>query len=54
MLRLVARGFTDAQIAAQLSISPRTVKTHLTSTYGKIQVSSRSAAMRYAIEHQFI
>ncbi len=52
VLRLVAQGLTDAQIAEQMVISPRTVNTHLTSIYGKIQVSSRSAATRYAIEHQ--
>ena len=52
VLCLLAQGLTDRQIAEQLIISPRTVNTHLTSIYGKIQVSSRSAATRYAIEHQ--
>jgi predicted ATPase/class 3 adenylate cyclase/DNA-binding CsgD family transcriptional regulator len=51
VLRLLAQGLTDAQIAEQLIISPRTVNTHLTAIYGKIQVSSRSAATRYALEH---
>jgi DNA-binding CsgD family transcriptional regulator len=50
VLRLLAQGLTDAQIAAQLVISPRTVNTHLKAIYGKIQVSSRSAATRYALE----
>ena len=54
MLRLLAHGLTDAQIADQLVISPRTVNNHLTSIYSKIQVSSRSAATRYAMEHQFV
>ena len=54
VLRLVAQGLTDAQVAEQLVISPRTVNTHLTSIYGKIQVTSRSAATRYAIEHQLL
>lgn len=54
VLRLVAQGLTDAQVAQQLVISPRTVNTHLKAIYGKIQVSSRSAATRYAIEHQLI
>ena len=54
VLRLVAQGLTDAQIAEQLVISPRTVNNHLTSIYGKIQVSSRSAATRYAIEHHLL
>jgi predicted ATPase/DNA-binding CsgD family transcriptional regulator len=52
VLRLLAQGLTDAQIAEQLVISPRTVNNHLTSVYSKIQVSSRSAATRYAMEHQ--
>lgn len=54
ILRLVAEGQTDAQIADHLVISPRTVNAHLTSIYRKIQVSSRSAATRYAIEHHLI
>jgi DNA-binding NarL/FixJ family response regulator len=54
VLRLLAQGLTDAQIAEQLVISPRTVNNHLTSIYSKIQVSSRSAATRYAIEHQLV
>jgi predicted ATPase/serine/threonine protein kinase/DNA-binding CsgD family transcriptional regulator len=54
VLRLLAQGLTDAQIAEQLVISPRTVNNHLTSIYSKIQVSSRSAATRYAMEHQLI
>jgi len=51
VLRLVAQGLTNEQVAAQIVISPRTVNTHLTSIYGKIGVTSRSAATRYAIEH---
>jgi len=54
VLRLLAQGLTDAQIAEQLVISPRTVNTHLKAIYGKIQVSSRSAATRYAIEQRLI
>jgi DNA-binding NarL/FixJ family response regulator len=54
VLRLVAQGLTNEQVAEQLTISPRTVNTHLTSIYGKIQVSSRSAATRFAIEHQMV
>lgn len=50
ILRLVATGITDVQIAQQLIISPRTVSWHLSSIYAKIGVSSRSAATRYAIK----
>jgi DNA-binding CsgD family transcriptional regulator/tetratricopeptide (TPR) repeat protein len=51
VLRLVAQGLTDAQVAEKLIVSTRTVSTHLTAIYGKLQVSSRSAATRFAIEH---
>jgi predicted ATPase/DNA-binding CsgD family transcriptional regulator len=52
VLCLVAQGLTDAQVAEQLVISPRTVNFHLTSIYRKLQVSSRSAATRYVLEQQ--
>jgi ATP/maltotriose-dependent transcriptional regulator MalT len=51
VLRLVAQGLTDAQVADQLVISPRTVNGHLRSIYSKIGVTSRSAATRYAVDH---
>ena len=54
ILRLVARGLTDAQVAEELVISPRTVNWHLTTIYSKLQVSSRSAATRFAIEQHLV
>ena len=54
VLRLVASGMTDAQVAEQLFISPHTVNTHVKSIYGKIGVTSRSAATRYAMEHRLV
>ena len=54
VLRLVTQGLTNEQVAEQLVISPRTVNTHLTSIYGKIGVTSRSAATRYALEHLLV
>lgn len=54
VLRLVAQGLTNEQVAQRLVISLRTVDTHLTSIYRKIGVSSRVAATRYAIEHHLI
>jgi len=50
VLRLVARGHTDAQIAEALVISPRTVHAHLRSIYSKLGLSSRFAAIRYALD----
>src|SRR5262249_2037577 len=54
VLRLVAQGLTDAQIAERLIISPRTVNNHLTAIYRKLTVSSRAAATRYAIEGHLV
>ena len=54
VLRLVAQGLTDAQIAEHLVISPRTVNWHLTSIYSKLGVSSRAAATRYALEKHLV
>ena len=51
VLGLVASGMTSARIAKELFLSPRTVETHLTSIYHKLGVSSRSAATRFALEH---
>ena len=54
VLRWVALGLTDAQVAEQLVISPRTVTSHLSSIYNKLGVSSRAAATRFAMEHQLV
>jgi predicted ATPase/DNA-binding CsgD family transcriptional regulator len=54
ILRLVAQGCTDAQVADQLVISPRTVNWHLSVIYSKLGVSSRCAATRYALEHTLV
>ncbi len=51
VLRLLADGLTDLQIAEKLVLSPRTVHAHISSIYSKLGVTSRSAATRYAIEH---
>lgn len=54
VLRLVALGLPDAQVADKLVISPRTVQGHLRSIYTKIAVNSRGAATRYAIDRKLI
>jgi predicted ATPase/DNA-binding CsgD family transcriptional regulator len=51
VLHLVARGMTNAQIAKELFISPRTVNAHLGSVYHKIGSSTRAEATRFATEH---
>jgi DNA-binding CsgD family transcriptional regulator len=54
VLTLVARGRTNAQIAQQLYISPRTVNAHLGSVYHKIGSSTRAEAARFASEHDLL
>jgi DNA-binding CsgD family transcriptional regulator len=51
VLRLVARGMTNARIAKVLFVSPRTVNWHLGSVYRKLGFSSRVEAARFAAEH---
>ena len=51
VLGLVARGLTNAQVAQELYLSPRTVNAHLNSVYGKLGLRSRSAAVRFAVEN---
>jgi LuxR family transcriptional regulator, maltose regulon positive regulatory protein len=54
VLHLVAQGLSDAQIAEVLVISPRTVNAHLRSIYSKMRVTSRHAAMHYALQHKLV
>ena len=54
VLRLVATGLSNAEIAKELFISPRTVDRHLNSVYHKLGVSSRAAATRFALEHDLL
>jgi DNA-binding CsgD family transcriptional regulator len=51
VLRLLAEGLTNAQIAEKLVISPTTVNAHLRHIYVKLDVTSRIAAARFAVEH---
>jgi DNA-binding NarL/FixJ family response regulator len=51
VLRLVARGLSSKQIAAQLVITPKTARNHIEHIYTKIDASSRVAASLFATEH---
>jgi len=51
VLRLVARGMTNNEVAEALFLSRRTVHAHLRSIFHKLGVGHRSAATRYAIQH---
>ena len=54
VLRWVAAGLSNAQVAGKLVISPRTVNTHLNSIYSKLGVNSRSAVTRYALDRKLV
>ena len=49
VLRLVAEGHTDREVADALVISPRTVNRHLSNIFVKLDVPGRAAAVAYAI-----
>jgi len=51
VLRLVATGRSNREIAADLVISEHTVARHVQNIFAKLDVSSRSAATAFAFEH---
>jgi len=54
VLRLVATGLTNAEVAEELFLSSRTVDWHLGSIYRKIGFHSRTEATRFALEHDLL
>jgi DNA-binding NarL/FixJ family response regulator len=54
VLRLVASGRSNPQIAADLVLSEKTVARHLSNIFGKLDVGSRTAAAAYAFEHGLV
>jgi DNA-binding NarL/FixJ family response regulator len=51
VLRLMARGATNGEIAATLYLAEATVKTHVGSIFGKLGVRDRAAAIVFAYDH---
>jgi DNA-binding NarL/FixJ family response regulator len=51
VLRLMARGATNAEIAASLYVAEATVKTHVGSIFTKLRVRDRAAAIVFAYDH---
>lgn len=54
VLRLVARGSTNQQIADMLYLSVRTIERHVANIYGKLDVHNRPAATAYAMQHGLV
>jgi len=54
VVRLVAAGKSNRDIASALEISENTVARHVQNILGKLQVSSRTAATAFAFEHELI
>jgi predicted ATPase/DNA-binding CsgD family transcriptional regulator len=51
VVRLVSEGLTNSEVAARLFISPRTVQTHLTHVYTKLDLTSRVQLVQEAARH---
>jgi DNA-binding NarL/FixJ family response regulator len=54
VLRLIAGGLTNNEIASELFLSAKTVSRHLSNIFTKIGVSSRAGATAFAFEHQLV
>jgi two-component system response regulator NreC len=54
VLRLVALGYTNNEIAGRMYISPRTVETHRANLQAKLGLTGRPELVRYALEHGVI
>jgi DNA-binding CsgD family transcriptional regulator/tetratricopeptide (TPR) repeat protein len=54
VLRLVAKGQSNKEIAAELVLSVRTVERHITNLYGKIRARGKADATAYAIHHGLV
>jgi two-component system response regulator NreC len=54
VLKLIALGHTNAEIAGQLYLSVRTVESHRAHIQQKTRLSSRAELVRYALEHELV
>ncbi len=54
VLRLIAAGQSNREIAAALSVSPRTIERHIEHLYRKIGAHSKAEATAYAFRHHLV
>jgi DNA-binding CsgD family transcriptional regulator len=54
VVRLIAAGRSNQAIAAELFLSEKTVARHVSNIFGKLGVTSRTAAAAYAFEHRLV
>ena len=54
MLRLIAAGRSNVEIAQRLYITPATVKTHINNLFAKTGVRDRAQAVTYAFRHGIV
>ena len=54
VLRLIARGYTYKEVARRISVSPRTVETHVSSVLRKLQLSNRHELTQWATDRRLI
>jgi two-component system response regulator NreC len=54
VLRMIALGHTNAEVAEQLYLSVRTVETHRAHIQQKLRLASRAELVRYALEHHLL
>jgi HD-GYP domain-containing protein (c-di-GMP phosphodiesterase class II) len=54
VLRLIAQGLTNREVAKQLFISAKTVDNHIQNIYSKINVSTRAAATLFAMQNRLL
>jgi DNA-binding NarL/FixJ family response regulator len=54
VLRLIARGYTYKEVARDLSISAKTVESHVSSVLRKLQLSTRHELTRWATDRRLV
>lgn len=54
VLKLIAKGKSNKEIAKDLSISEKTVKNHITSIFRKLEVDDRTQAVLFALKHNLV